>query len=291
MDQGTFDGCVALIRQFAEQVMVEREMPGLQIALTDREEVRATINLGYANLDARAPVVDQTRFEFGSIGKSFTAICLLQLEAEGKVDLHAPFQTQLPWWSIRSEFEPITAHYLLSHSAGIICGSEGSPEQRNEVWAMRNTVTTHSPGTHFHYSNHGYKALGLLIEHVTGQSYAEVVQTRILDPLGMANTVPVITAEHRKQLAQGYQDYFDDRPRIAGRGVFAAPWLETDSGDGCICASASDLAIYLRMFMNRGAYTGGRILTEEQFVRMTKPVIAAGEDRDEAYGYGLFVPA
>src|SRR5690606_34017892 len=101
-----------------------------------------------------------------------------QLEAEGLVDFHAPFDTQLPWWSVRSAFEPITIHHLLSHTAGIVTGTDFTSEQRFEVWSMRNTETTSPPGSRFHYSNVGYKALGLLVEHVTSKPYGQVVTER-----------------------------------------------------------------------------------------------------------------
>jgi hypothetical protein len=78
---------------------------------------------------------------------------------------------------------------------------------------------------------------------------------------------------------------------LAGRGVIQAPWLESDSGDGCLSASAGELAIFLRMFLNRGAYPGGRILTEEQFVRMTTNRCPPREDSKYGYGFGLSVPA
>ena len=278
------------VETFSRDLMTKMEIPGIQIALTDREGLIGALNLGYSNLDARIPVAETTLFEFGSIGKSFTAICLLQLAAEGLVDLKAPLADQLPWFSVQSEYEPITIHHLLSHSSGLISGTDFTPEQRYEVWSLRNTDTMWAPGSRFHYSNVGYKTLGLLIEHVTGRPYGDVVRDRIFDPLGMRNAATAITNDLRPRLAIGYQAYFDDRPRVFGHGVVPAPWLETDSGDGCLSASASDLAIYLRMLLNRGAYPGGCILTEDQFATMTTPCIAMDSNGVRAYGYGIAVP-
>lgn len=279
------------VESFARDQMAEMEMPGVQIALTDRDGLIGAFNLGYANLDAQKPVTDETLFEFGSIGKSFTAICLLQLATEGKVEIDTPMAGQLPWFEVRSQYEPITVGHLLSHTSGLVSGTDFTPEQRYEVWSLRNTDTMWAPGTKFHYSNVGYKALGLLIEHVTGKPYGEVVRERIFEPLGMTGAVGAITHDMRHRLAVGYQETFDDRPRLLGHGVVPATWLETDSGDGCLCASASDLAIYLRMLINRGAYPGGRILTEEQFATLSTPRIVTSEEDDEAYGYGVSVSA
>ena len=90
---------VALIDHFVADSMREQATPGLALAITDRDRLLAVRNYGYDNLDARTPVTDDTLFEFGSIGKSFTAICFLQLAAEGKIDLQAPVTDYLPWFS------------------------------------------------------------------------------------------------------------------------------------------------------------------------------------------------
>ena len=93
---------VAHIDHYIVASMREQATPGLALAITDRERVLAVRSYGYANLDARAPVTDDTLFQFGSIGKSFTAICFLQLAEEGKVDLHAPVTDYLPWFSVQT---------------------------------------------------------------------------------------------------------------------------------------------------------------------------------------------
>ena len=131
----------------------------------------------------------------------------------------------------------------------------------------------------------GYKTLGLVLEAVTGKPYGDLVQERILTPLGMRNTVPHITNDMRHRLAVGYNDGPGDRPWRPEYGFVPAPWLETDTGDGCICATAADLATYLRMLLNRGAGPNGRILSEESFALMTTPFTELGPD--EPYGYGI----
>lgn len=290
MSLDRFVAAVDAVRAFAESRRAENGTPGYQIALTNRDGPIAHIELGVANVDSGARVEHDTLYQFGSIGKSFTAICLLQLAEEGRIDLHEPFETSLPWFSVQTEFEPITTHHLLSHTAGIICGTDFTPSHPFEVWSLRHTRTTTAPGTHFHYSNVGYKALGFSLERIEGKSYPEIVQSRILDPLGMANTCPVITSDMRHRLAVAYQNRFDDRPELLRYGLVPAPWLESNSGDGSICASATDLAIFLRMLLNRGAYPGGRLLSEESFRLMSTPRTQTDEDGGHGYGYGLVMP-
>lgn len=275
--------------------MAKDAIPGLILAVTDRGGCIHQQCYGFSSLEAQEPMQPEHRIEFGSIGKSFTCILLLQLAEEGLIDLHRPVDQYLPWFEIQSEFDPITPHHLMTHTAGIINGTDFPADPRYEVWALRETRAVNPPGEHFHYSNVGYKALGLLLERVTGRSYANLIQQRILDPLGMNDTDPAITHSTRKRLATGYQHFYDDRPWRRGDGHAPATWLETDTADGCIAGTAEDLATYLRMLMNGGAGPTGRLLSEESFRLMTTPhaaMPAARLDPDDVdgggYGYGLY---
>jgi D-alanyl-D-alanine carboxypeptidase len=228
-------------------------------------------------------------FEFGSIGKSFTAICYLQLAEEGRVDLHAPFTEYLPWYSVQSVYEPITIHHLLTHTAGIIGGTDFTPGQEYEVWSLRNTMTGTPPGGFYHYLNIGYKALGLALERIEGKPHAEIVRERIVEPLGMTNTSGVIDVTVRPRLGVGYQPEFDDRPQLRSHGLVPAPWLETNTADGSLAASATDLANYMRMLLKRGAYSEGRVINEESFRLMTASHVDTGDEGGYGYGYALAI--
>ncbi|MDQ3227330.1 MAG: beta-lactamase family protein, partial [Chloroflexota bacterium] len=135
VSESDIEDVLTLIDLYLERIMTEQGMPGLALAITDREQLLATRNYGYADLGALTPVADDTLFQHGSIGKSFTAICLLQLAAEGAVDLHAPVTTYLPWFAVGSAHPPITIHHLLSHTGGIIEGTDFALDSWYEVWA------------------------------------------------------------------------------------------------------------------------------------------------------------
>ena len=82
--------------------MAAEQAPAIQLAVTDRDGLLAQRSYGYADLAAQRPLTDDHIFEFGSIGKSFTAILCLQLVEEGVLDLHVPVTTYLPWLVIPS---------------------------------------------------------------------------------------------------------------------------------------------------------------------------------------------
>jgi CubicO group peptidase (beta-lactamase class C family) len=262
--------------------------PGLVLALTDRVKLLHVATYGYANVEARVPMTARTLLETGSIGKSFTAIALLQLHDEGRVDLHAPVSAYLPWFAVQTRHAPITIHHLLSHTSGLIFGSDFAPDARYEVWALRETETGAPPGEYYHYSNVGYKALGLILERLEGRPYAEIIRARVLAPLAMEDSVATITNETRARLATPYARRYDDRPSHPGHGNVPATWLETNTGDGCLASSVVDLAAYLRMFLNRGQGVRGRVLSERAFDLMTQQVIQSDSGAITSYyGYGV----
>ncbi len=282
-----------VLKSFIDREMRAHKTPGLIVALTDRERALHISAHGLADVAAGVPVTPETLFEIGSISKSFTAIALLQLVQAGGVDLQAPVTRYLPWFHVPSQHEPIALHHLLSHTAGLINGSEASAEARFEVWALRETETGSRPGSRFYYSNVGYKVVGLVLEALLGRSYGEIIQERILRPLGMTSTEPTITHKTRPRLAVGYTTLYDDRPPHPSQRLVPATWLETGTADGSIAATAADMALYLRMLMNRGQGSGGRVLSEDGFRLMTQRVIEIPEKERELgmgkshYGYGL----
>jgi D-alanyl-D-alanine carboxypeptidase len=276
---------------FVTKKMHLASTPGAVLALTDRETTLYIKAYGVADLETRTPVTPGHLFEIGSIGKSFTAIMLLQAREEGLIDLHAPVTDYLPWFEVRTQYAPITLHHLLTHSAGLVGGSDLSPDPRGCVWNLRHTETAYAPGEHFHYSNDGYKLLGLVLQTVRGKPYAEIVQERIFDPLGMADSFGAITNDLYPRMAKGYRPLHDDRLFYQGQPLIPAAWFETDSGDGSIAATAADMAVYARIFLNGGRGPRGRILSEESFALMTTPYLSDEEDEEEGgawdYGYGL----
>lgn len=262
--------------------------PGASVALTDRETALELIQHGWADVSAGTPVAPEHLFQIGSISKSFTAIALLREHEEGRLDLRAPVTEYLPWFEVRSSYEPITVHHLLTHTAGLVTGMDFTGEGVHEVWALREMEAGWAPGTRYLYSNAGYKALGLVLEAVAGKPWWELVRTRVLEPLGMRDTVPIIAHDVRRRSAVGYAPFYDDRPWQVSHGVVPSTWFESATADGTICSTAADMAAYLRMLLNGGRGPDGPILKEESFALLTQRAVAANDEKEPAwYGYGI----
>jgi len=269
--------------------MERRRQPGLALGLTDREGTLALRAYGLADLASRQRVTPETLFEIGSIGKTFTAVAMLQLVDEGRIDLEAAVDRYLPWFAVPQPAgqRTITIGQLLSHTAGIVAGVDGTPEAAFQVWSLRDLPTFSAPGERFHYSNVGYKALGLVLEAVDGQPYREVVRARVLDPLDMSATEPAITHDIRARLAVGYEYLHDDRIGYPGAPLAPATWLETETADGSIASTAADMCAFVRLLLGEGEGPGGRLLSEKAFAQMTTG--NACEEETDAYGYGLMI--
>ena len=262
---------------------------GLAIAVTDRQRTLYAAGLGYAELASRRPVLADTTFQIGSIGKSMTALAVLQLARAGRLDLNGPVSAHLPWFAIPSRFGPITLRHLLSHTAGLPAGTDFTPAARYEGFALRETEAAWEPGSRFHYSNTGYKLLGWLLEDITGQDYGSVIRRRVLEPLGMAATEPVITHATRHRMATGYARLHDDRPCRRNDILIPATWMEYPVGDGSQASTAGDMARYARLFLNGGRGETGRVASPALYSMMTTPTISMsrGDAYQHDYGYGF----
>ncbi len=265
--------------------------PGLAISVTDRRKTLYSASLGYGDAAARQPVRADTTFQIGSIGKSMTALALMQLVQAGRLDLDAPLSTHLPWFAMPSRYGPIALKHMLSHTAGLPAGTDFAPAARYEGYALREAEAAWEPGSRFHYSNTGYKLLGWLLEDVTGLPYGEAIRRRVLEPLGMAATDPVITHSSRRQVATGYVPLHDDRPYRGGDTLVPGNWSEYAVGDGSQVSTAADMARYARLWLNGGRSGIQAVVSPASFARMTTPVtdMRRGGQFQHDYGYGFGV--
>lgn len=281
------------IGAFLEHRLPLLHAPGAALSVTDGDEILGVVVRGFADAAAGSAVRPETRFEIGSISKSFAAIVALQEAEAGRLDLHAPVGDLLPWLELDQPFGPITTHHLLSHTSGLAIGTEEAPTGPGALWLVRHVPPTFPPGERFHYSNDGYKIVGAILEHVTGRSVPDLLRERIFRPLGMRATEGLITNDARRDLAVGYEPLHDDRPPQRHHPLVPARWVVSDTADGSIVSNVVDMSAYARMLLRRGkAEDGSAVLAEDAFATLTRPVIDEPPEEREApgrYAYGLSI--
>jgi CubicO group peptidase (beta-lactamase class C family) len=150
---------------------------------------------GLADVEARVAATPQTNYRLASVTKQFTATAILLLYQDSKLSLDDRIKHWLP--SLPSALDSVTIRQLLTHTSGIIDYEDvmpaGTTAQLHDADVLRllesQDSTYFKPGTKYQYSNSGYALLALIVERVSGKSFATFLHDRIFAPLGMNHTV------------------------------------------------------------------------------------------------------
>ena len=236
---------------------------------------------GVTNETTRRPVTPDTVFRVGSLTKTVTAVAVLQLWEHGRVDLDAPANDYLSTFRLRParpDLQPATVRHLLTHTAGIgywrrlsdlLSPAWGAGVETRHVrplgeYYRRGLPQEVQPGTKWVYSNHGFAALGQVVEDVSGQDLRSYLREHVLDPVGMQHTDLVRSELVRCGLATGYV--------LRSRGLVPAADREVPTpGGGGLYSTAADLARYVGCLLKGGSTPHGRILEPSTVAQMFAP--------------------
>jgi CubicO group peptidase (beta-lactamase class C family) len=247
--------------------------PGLSIALVRDGEVMYAEGFGARNVERNLPATPNTLYGIGSCTKSFTALAVMQLVEEGKLDLSDPVGKHLPF-ELGFEDDPVTLHHLLSMSSGIpSLGMAGILIERmtgvGESWVpmtdmddfllfvngAREEVAAR-PAQRYFYLNTGFTLLGEVVERVSGTPYEDYVAERILRPLGMGrSTFEKEAFEKDPDAMTAYR-----KEKDGSLTPTVHPFHRLIYGPGGLLSPVSELTNYLIMNMEGGAYEGERLV-------------------------------
>jgi CubicO group peptidase (beta-lactamase class C family) len=225
-------------------------VPGAVVAVTDRDATVFAKGYGAADV-ARAVPFDPERslVRIASITKLFTWAAVRREVAAGRLDLDADVNTYLRGFAVPATYpQPVTLRALMDHTAGfedrlvgIGARSAGDVEPLETYLARHMPARIRPPGEVSAYSNYGAALAGHIVARVSGEPYDRYVQTRILDPLGMAHTTAAEPppASLAGDLARSYDN--DVTPPAAIPFTF-----DRMPPDGSISATAADMAVFAR---------------------------------------------
>jgi CubicO group peptidase (beta-lactamase class C family) len=248
------------IDAFVRSEMARAGIPGLSLAVVLGGDVVHLEGYGVADAHGRL-VTPQTPFIIGSIGKTFTALAVQQLSRDGRLDLTAPVQRYLPAFTLADPDDAarITVQQLLDHTSGL---PKWAGEQAHQldpryttadlVQRARGVALDRPVGSAREYSNLNYLVLGLVVEAVSGQSYADYVASHIWRPLAMTRTT--FSPSAADGLAAGYRTVFGVRLPAP------APFPPGMIPSGYAISTAEDLSHYLVAYLQRGQYGGVTVL-------------------------------
>ncbi|TNC76603.1 hypothetical protein FHI69_13670 [Janthinobacterium lividum] len=266
-----FDGWVA-------QRMDKARIPGVTVGFS-QGDVEWVKGYGYADLENRVPATARSSYRLASVTKPMTAVAILQLVEQGKIDLDAPVQTYVPYFPVKPF--PVTVRQLLGHLGGIDAYRNSKAEKhfkehkdtRQSIAVFEQFDLIAEPGTRFRYTSYGYNLLGAVIEGASGESYGGYMRRHVWGPLGMDTIVmddPDTVIAHR---VRGY--------RLAGKEWKNAEFVDISSrfSAGGTRASVPDMLAF-----GRGVHEG-KILSAASVAAMVQPMATrAGRLMD--YGMG-----
>ena len=185
----------------------------------------------------------------------FAGLLINQLVDEGALDLQAPIGSLLEWLE-GTGVADVSLRQLLTHSAGLVAGSDALVGDVAQAWLLRDLAMA-PVGAQFHYSNTGYVLLGLAASAVTGVAYPVLIRDRLLLPMGMVGSTAAIVNADRPSFATGYQPVQDDWPWAPGDALTPAPWVEEAAAAGNVSAPAEDIDRLIRGYFSAPArWTG-----------------------------------
>jgi CubicO group peptidase (beta-lactamase class C family) len=259
------------------------DVPGAGVLVIRDGEVVASRSYGLADLERRTPANEHTNYRLASLSKQFTAAAIILLARDGRLRYDDRVADHLP--DLPAHAREVRVRHLLTHTSGLWAYEDFVPDSqtrqvkdRDVPALLKNADSLYfAPGSRYRYSNTGYALLALIVEKLSGQSYARFLDERIFKPAGMNATVAyeagVSTVSNR---AYGYS--------IRRTGPVASDQSSTSAvlGDGGIYSSLHDLAAWDR------ALDAGTVLTRAELRQAWTPMTLTGGEVTR-YGFGWFV--
>ena len=300
--------------EFLAPFVLREELAGAVALVADREKVLSVTAVGFADIEAKRPMAEDSVFWIASQSKAMTAVAVLMMVDEGKIALDDPVEKYLPEFKGQrvagpksgakampepvAAIHPITIREVLSHVSGLPFKSEEEKPTLDGL-PLADAVKTYAkaplatqPGSHYQYSNAGINTAARVLEVVSGMAYEDFMQQRLFGPLGMKDTTFWPSAEQVARLAKTYKPDATKKKLELG----SLSQLQADLTDrrhrfpmpaGGLFSTAKDVSQFCRMLLNRGELDGRRYISTKSFealsVRQTPPNIK------QDYSFGLNV--
>ncbi len=256
------------------------------ILIQKKTEVTYAKSFGLANRSFNVSTTNQTKYKVASITKVFTSVLILQLYEQGKIDLNKTIGTYLPDYAGEGA-DKVTIHQLLNHTSGItnfdqvtsaeMAITSGLPTYQTPYTSHQllakfcSGKLVNEPGKVFDYNHADYIVLGKIIERITGATYEQVLQDRILRPLKMESSGMLRQSDVIDGLAPTYF-YRDDLKALANDlPVYPENWYAA----GAMYSTVPDVLAFAN------ALFGLKLLKKETLALMVTPGL-------DDYGYGLW---
>lgn len=266
--------------------LVDAGLPAASVYIEDADGQSLFFTAGYADCATQQPMTPDMYYRVGSTTKTFTAVVILQLVAEGELALDDTLQELLPEESIPLA-DALTVEHLLRMRSGLFdfeddFSLKGNFEAHLRPYSLQHVLelalqhpAEFPPNSQFAYCNTNFCLLELLVERITGNTLGEELTNRIIEPLSLGDT--------------RYPDEDDlslPEPYIRGYTQTASDWTECSHvffgrGDGALISTAHDMARFFHALLTE------RVLLPENFLDRMMQIVSDDPPAEMAYGMGL----
>jgi CubicO group peptidase (beta-lactamase class C family) len=316
--EGPLEGTpAAAIESYLQSLAANHTFAGAVALVATKDSVIYVKAVGYRDLANKSPMAPNDLFWIASTSKPMTAMALMMLVDEGKVNLDDPVEKYLPEFhgqmvsqakqgtsNANGEPTPVPANHpilvreILSHTSGLPFKSKAQPGAldtlplKDQVRSFAAEPLMFQPFNSYSYSNEGLDTAARIIEVVTGIPYEQFMQQRLFDPLGMTDTTFWPSDEQIGRLAKTYK--FDEKTRDLVEVPIDQLTYPLDDRQhrypmpaGGLFSTAEDVSKFCRMILNGGALDGRRYLSVNAVREMTSVQNMGLGGSDYGFGWGI----
>lgn len=260
------------------------DQPGVTLLVAKDGKIIFKGASGMANLELDIPMKSNHILRIGSITKQFTAVAILMLQEQGKLNIQDDITTFIPDYPTNGK--KITVEHLLTHTSGIQSYTEvpgfmanhlrGDKTVEEMMDFFKNEPINFSPGERFQYNNSGYFLLGVIIEKASGMTYAEFVERNIFQKIGMNNSFYDSENKVIPNRVSGYE--------MDGGQIINAPYLSSTIpyAAGSLISTVEDLYKWNQAIHNY------KLVKKESLEKALTPfILNDGESTEYGFGWGI----
>ena len=289
-EKGDFPGAVSVLDTIIRNNLKQQRIPGAAVALVHEGRVIFSRCYGYGDTGKEVAITEDTYFMVGSLTKSFTALAVLKLIEQGKINPHADIRKYIPDFSIKNLYDgevPITVNHLLTHTSGLMIDyyahltGEKKYSNADLLSQLRNEYLCFKPGSVSKYSNIGYRLLGMMIEQVTGERFESYLGKEVFEPLGLNKSSFGYTDDMAPHMSKGHN----------GDTEITRVDNEDKSASG-LFSTLKDMTVFLKFLSSEAIPSTGGINHDniiDSIIKNANPAIDTFYDSKNIYSSGWYL--
>jgi CubicO group peptidase (beta-lactamase class C family) len=288
--RGDFQEAVTVLDTIIRNNLKKQRIPGAAVSLVHEGRVIFSQCYGYADIEKKVAMTEDTYFMVGSLTKSFTALAVLKLIEQDKIDPDADIKKYIPDFSIRKFHDgeaPITVNHLLTHTSGLLIDyyarftGENKYSNADLISQLKNEYLCFKPGSACKYSNIGYRLLSMIIEQVTGERFESYLEKEVFKPLGLNHSSFDYTNDIALHMSKGHN----------GDTEISRVDTEDKSASG-LFSTLKDMTLFLKFLTSKAIPSNEGINNNQiidSIIKNANPAIDTFYDSKNLYSSGWYL--